>query len=414
MDRAFPLDDSKAAALGIDLWHIDNVALENGYEPGRSVVIRETSPQIFLLKFFAALRVGCPIWLADPAWGDSRMEEVVAFVNDAAPQPGAILIPTGGTTGRLRYAVHTWETLVASAEGFGEFYGEQGGHRTLCVLPMHHVSGLMQAVRVATLGGRFVAGSPHDPREGLPAGFSPEGFFLSLVPTQLRRLFDAGADDWLRGFRTILLGGAALDAPLADRARQAGLPLSPSYGMTETAAVACALKPAEFLAGAKGVGRPLPHVGISLEADSRVRICAKSLCKSMIPAGPDLSRGLLTNDVGQIDASGVLCIKCRADRAIVSGGQKIDAGEVEEVLLETGLLSDAFVVGMPDPMWGEKAVALYVEKPGFPRAEGVLRDAVRRKLSPVHVPKKWVCVPSIPRSAAGKPELRAIRVLAAG
>jgi o-succinylbenzoate---CoA ligase len=413
MDRPFPLTGSAAAALGISVTKVRAIARENGFEKVGCVVIRESDPTRFLETFFAAMEQGCAIWLASPDWGEERLRETAEMANETECEPGAILIPTGGTTGRLRFAAHTWETLSASARGFGEFFGETCGHKTLCVLPLYHVSGLMQAVRVATFGGRLVVGNAHDPRAGLPPDFSPEGFFISLVPTQLRRLLDDGAAAWLGRFKTILVGGASLDTALAARAFEARLPLSPSYGMTETAAAICALKPSEFLAGASGVGRPLPHVSVTLDADSRVRIRAKSLCAVMIPAkGADFSNGLLTNDIGEMGADGVLHIKGRADRVIVSGGQKIDAGEVEEALLETGLLTDAFVLGMSDPLWGEKVAALYAGKQASQGLEESLKNAVRRKLSPIHVPKKWVRVDAIPRNAAGKPDVAAIRAVA--
>jgi O-succinylbenzoic acid--CoA ligase len=410
MDRALPIDEKLASALGIDLWKVGEVARQNDHGAGAQV-IREASPPAFLEQFFAAVQTGHSVWIASPNWGAARMQEMATIMNETSLPEGSIMIPTGGTSGALRFALHTWETLAESAEGFGAFYRAQGGLRTLCVLPTFHVSGLMQAVRVAVLGGSLVTGDAHDPQSGLPVGFKPEGCCFSLVPTQLRRLLDEGAADWLRRFRVIIIGGAALDEALANRAREERLPLSPSYGMTETAAVACALMPEEFLAGKRGVGRPLPHVTLTLGEGSRVHIRARSLCKQLVPSGGcDLANGLLTNDIGTFDQEGILHILRRADRVIISGGEKIDPGEVEAVILATGLAKDAYVIGFPSREWGEAAAALYVSANGN-EVDSLLHTRLRETLSPAHVPKKWVRLDVIPRTSAGKPDVSAIQEL---
>lgn len=413
MDRALQIDGKLAAALGIDLWKINEAARLNDHGSG-ALVLREASPEAFLEQFFASVCGGHSVWIAAPDWGAARVREMAAIVNETPLPEGSIMIPTGGTSGVLRFAMHTWETLSESARGFGTFYGVTEGHRSLCVLPTCHVSGLMQAVRVAVLGGKLVRGDPHAPQNGLPAGFAPEDCFLSLVPTQLRRLLDDGAAEWLRRFKTIIIGGAALDDTLAQRARTERLPLSPSYGMTETAAVACALTPQEFLDGRSGVGKPLPHVTISLGEDSRVHIRAKSLCKKLVPTiGTDLSDGLLTNDIGEIDEDGFLHIKSRSDRVIISGGEKIDPGEVEAALFATGLVLDTYVIGTTSREWGEAVTVLYVPANGN-EVEPLLAARLRETLSPVHVPKTWLRVDAIPRNDAGKPDVAAIRNLANG
>ena len=75
---------------------------------------------------------------------------------------------------------------------------------------------------------------------------------ISLVPTQLQRLLRSTSTvRWLRGFRIVFLGGGPVWPDLADKAQRARLPISLSYGMTETAAMVTALRPEEFLAGSR-------------------------------------------------------------------------------------------------------------------------------------------------------------------
>ena len=391
-------------------WHLKAQTLKrSGFE--YNPVIREKNPARFLELFFDALDLNRSIWLASPDWGEMRLRELEMLMKQDAPD-GSILIPSGGTSGKLRFAIHTRETLFESARAFLEFFGQTHSHRALCVLPMHHVSGLMQAIRVALSDGRLTFGNPHDPRIGLQDDFEREGCFLSLVPTQLRRLLDDGAAEWLRGFDTIIIGGAALDSALWQRALEERLPLVPSYGMTETAAMVCALAKDDFLAGKSGAGKALPHAEITIETASgtsseknagRVRVRAKSLCKGTIPAATiDPREGLLTNDLGWLDEAGGLHIKGRADRVIICGGEKIDPAEIEEAMLATGLVRDVAVIGIPDAKWGQLAAVFYVSDTESQSVEGDLKTRIRETLSPKHVPKKWIRMDIIPRSEAGK------------
>lgn len=437
MEPYWQLLSARLGCLGLDSQRVERHPALAGIHPGTPVVLRERDPQVFLEYFFAALMRGHSLWLASPDWQDVRLGALAGLCGPLpvlggpplpSPQPPsappnldaltggqpAICIPTGGTSGRLRFAVHTWDTLAAAATGFLNFFS-QGPHRTLCTLPLYHVGGLMQAVRVLLSGGQLAMGSAHDPRMRIEAGFDPRGCFLSLVPTQLRRLLDDGAADWLAQFETIVVGGAAADPLLLETARAARLRLAPSYGMTETAAVAAALLPDEFLDGATGVGRALPHVRLRivpqpgmLPGRGRVVIRARSLCTALIPGAPiDAADGLATNDIGSFDAAGRLHIHGRSDRVVISGGLKLDPGEIEDVLMTSGLVREVAVIGQADAQWGEQAVAYYV--PVSPTVtELELRATVRSALSPAHVPKQWVSLAALPRNPMGKVLLAAL------
>ncbi len=402
-----------ANALGLDLV----AARADGAYAGRgAVVVSAHAPSAYLAQVFAAIADGRTAWLASPDWGADRMAEVARLAASNSPTLPSVMIPTGGSTGSLRFARHSAETLLASARGFLEFFPQEGGHRCLCVLPPGHVGGLMQPIRTALSGGRMAIGDPRAPLASLRNDFDPAGCFLSLVPTQLRRLLDAGAAEKLRSFGTILVGGAALDPALALRAHAERIPLAPSYGMTETAAVVAALRAEEFLSLGglgMGVGRALPHARIRVEgteaAPGAIHVQSASLCHAIVPGeAVDREHGLATSDLGWIDGRGMLHIAGRADRAIVSGGLKIDPGEIEALALSTGLVRDIVVIGLPDVEWGQAAVAFYEADEDVAER---LRARIRERLSPAHVPKRWIRTPAIPRSGAGKPDIAALRSL---
>jgi o-succinylbenzoate---CoA ligase len=387
--------------------------------------------------------------LINPAWGTRERRQVEAIVRsrhslwqgaesllaaDISPaEKGLIAIATGGSSGQLRFAVHSWSTLLAAAQAATDFFGpELNGEpmRCLCTLPLHHVSGLMQAVRV--LGLNPADRNALDPMSPTPlkladwkdlegggwSRFEPQGYLISLVPTQLQRLLDANQADWLRRFAAILLGGAPAWPQLLAQARHLELPLAPTYGMTETAAQVATLRPSLFLAGASGVGQPLPHIQLDILNSPKpsphcqpgqLQIRSPSLMLGYLD-GPDqtarftpLGSAFCPDDLGYLDDHGHLHILGRSSDKIITGGENVFPTEVEAAIRATGLVEDVAVVGIGDRTWGQAVTAIYVERanPG-PVAGPQLQAALQAHLASYKQPKHWIRVPQLPRNAQGK------------
>jgi o-succinylbenzoate---CoA ligase len=347
----------------------------------------------FILEFCTAISLQIPIFLADPRWGQLERQQLTDLIATGIPAAGRIMIPTGGTSGQLKLAMHNVATLSAAVQGFQEFYKvtEINSH---CLLPLHHVSGLMQLWRSMLTNGQFTTSSEAP---------TPESF-ISLVPTQLQRWLPERTD-WLRFFQTIIIGGAPAAASLLTQARQAKIPLSPSYGATETAAMVAALQPADFLAGASGCGQSLPHAQIQIQSTGRIEVKSRSLMLGYYPAPRTPEEYWLTDDLGEFDQQGNLQILGRDSQKIISGGEKIFPDQLEAVILATGLVQDICVFGIPDLDWGERVVACYVGNVELP----TLQSAVANRLSPVKRPKTWLAVAEIPRNAQGKIDRQQLR-----
>lgn len=361
----------------------------------------------------AALAAGRDVLIADPAWAPERRQRAQQL---AASFPGyrdepALLIPTSGSSGGLRFAIHTLATLQAAAEAYVRRFGAPATS-ALCLLPLHHIGGLMTIFRA--LAGQGVVHfadyrSLADPSAVLPSRLRT----TALVPTQLQRLLSfPKAKERLREFSHIFLGGAAAAGDLLEQARHDGLNLCPCYGMTETAAMVAALTPAEFLNGHSGVGRPLPHAHFAIDgSEQRLTIRASSLCHGYWPAQRGFSREpFLTADRASIDAEGYLHIHGRLDLLINSGGEKIDPEEVERALLGTRLVRDAAVVGVPDAEWGERVEGAVVFSTDAATI-GQVQAEVARRLAPYQRPKHLVALREIPRTAIGKVDRERLRVL---
>jgi o-succinylbenzoate---CoA ligase len=328
----------------------------------------------------------------------------------AAPPPGtAVVVATSGSTGQPRFVALTAAALRASAGATAARLG--GGARWLLALPAEHVAGVQVGVRA------LLAGAPPVVQD-LRAGFRPDDFaaatallgpgprHTSLVPTQLLRLLEAGGDALaaLRGYRAVLVGGAALDAALHARARAAGVAVVTTYGMSETAG------------GCVYDGVPLDGVTVDLADDGRILLGGPTLATGYVGLPEETAAAFSggrfrTGDLGTRDGDRLVVLG-RADDVIVTGGEKVPPAAVERVLAaQPGVLA-ACVVGLPDPEWGQVVGAAVVAR-GAADADG-WRAAVRAELGRAAVPRRLVTVPRLPVRGIGKPDRAAVAALLAG
>jgi o-succinylbenzoate---CoA ligase len=403
------------------------------------VLLAESDPAAFLAGLIAASAAGCPLVLGNPNWAIAEWQQVfelvcpdrvwadrgladraIAIGSGAEPiaaEPAAfenlkspLLIPTGGSSGRIRFVVHTWQTLTASVIGFQEYF-ESDLINSCCMLPLYHVSGLMQLMRSLLTGGTL-AMLRSNSLESKLLDFDPAEFFLSLVPTQLQRFLQTpDTARWLSRFQTVLLGGAPAWEALLCQARQHQIRLAPTYGMTETASQVVTLKPADFLQGKAGCGQVLPHASLKIldEAGAElptgevgaIAIQATSLMVGYFPPEAPTARSrFLTDDLGYFDMQGYLHVVGRSSQKIITGGENVFPAEVEAAIRSTGLVKDVCVLGVSDRDWGEMVVGVCVAiaPESIPRVEAALEP----RLAKYKRPKRWLLLPELPRNAQGK------------
>lgn len=392
---------------------------------GARVLLIDEDPSVFLGGFLAGVALGKAVFVGNPLWGECEWEQVGAVlrpdlvwgktpswggkvVADGLELSGKIMIPTGGSGGRVRFAYHDWASLMASVVGTQAFMGG-GAIDACCVLPLYHVSGLMQVLRTFATGGRLFLGD----WKRWVAGDLPEadlsGYSLSLVPTQLSRLLEVtGSEVFLKKFKVIFLGGAPASFELLEKGRALGLPLSPTYGMTETAAMVAAVQPKDFLEGEQGVGCALPHAEIGVE-EGGIVVRSKALFQGYFPEKPRVCMCYNTGDTGVVDADGRLSGVRRRDAVIISGGEKVDPRVVEDALLAIDGVMAAHVVGLDDPDWGQRVGVVYVAESFVKEAD--LMQQFRGELAAFMVPKSWARVDAIPVDEKGKVSAAALRAI---
>lgn len=320
------------------------------------------------------------------------------------PPPGtAVVLGTSGSTGEPKLVALPAAALRASAEATATRLGGSAGW--LLALPGEHIAGAQVIVRAVLADADPLV---QDLRQGFrPASFAAGTAALgdrrrhtSLVPTQLLRLLDDAAGlTALRSYAAVLVGGAALDPTLHDRARAAGVHVVTTYGMSETAG------------GCVYDGVPLDGVLLDIDAGGRIRLAGPTLATGYLgrAGDPAFADGWFhTGDLGRI-RDGRLEVLGRADDVIITGGANVAPGAVERVLAAQPGVQAACVVGVPDPEWGQIVAAAVVRGPESPADwTAHLRAAVRTELGRAAVPRRWCELDALPLRGIGKPDRMAV------
>ncbi len=408
------------------------------------IILAEREPTRFLAGFIAACAADCPLFLCNPDWGTQEWQQVFDLVqpniilgtpnsqfpipNSPSPIPHSpfpliprggpefpiphpIMIPTGGSSGKIKFAIHTWETLIASVQGFAEYF-QLNQVNSFCVLPLYHVSGLMQFMRSFTTAGKLVI-SPFKAIESAQIpNIEPTEFFISLVPTQLQRLLQKPElIESLSQFKTVLLGGAPAWDELLKEARFHRIKLAPTYGMTETASQIATLKPNDFLNGKVSAGQILPHAQVTIcnqqgkilaaNQIGNIIIKAKSLSLGYYPEISENQDYFQVDDLGFLDNQGDLNIVGRSSNKIITGGENIYPPEIEAVIRATQKVNDVCVIGIADKLWGQVLTAIYVPKDHSTDTLEI-KTLLKDKLSKFKIPKHWIPQSSLPYNSQGK------------
>jgi O-succinylbenzoic acid--CoA ligase len=345
--------------------------------------------------------------------------------------PG-VVVASGGSSGQPRLCLHPLRHLQRSAQATAEWLVDTGisPEHSLVFnpLPFHHVSGLMPWWRSRQWGATHVWLSPERMKQPTDLlefsksqpGWDEKAVVLSLVPTQLARLIgDPAGRTWLEHFSVIWVGGAALSDELAQRARSAGLRLSPSYGATETAAMVTAVAPEAFLAGENGCGSPLVDVDLRQNSEGALQVrtprlaacCWSADQPNQLLSLTDAAGWWTSGDAALLEPSQLgrrLLIQGRLDGALLSGGEVVFPERLEQCLWRQAQsydlpLRDVLIVGIPHPVWGQQLVALVcAKKPEELDALLAVLPTFSTAWSAAEQPKRWLGCAELKRNAAGK------------
>ena len=339
----------------------------------------------------------------------------------ALPPEATMVQLTSGSTGTPKPVVLGRAALEAAVDACADFAAAFAGHAVFSPMPQFHAMGgavvleHLLAGSSVLVANRFVPGDDRKrmQRAEVRALVGSPSYFRMLLRLQMSK------GDALPALRACVLGSASVDGALLAGLREASpaLSLHLRYGLSEAFGPLTRLDvaPEDALPPRGCVGAPLAGVELDVPADpeapDEVRARAPSVALGLWREGAlqplaDREGWLGTGDVGFRDAAG-LHLRGRRSQFIKRQGYRIDPGEIEEALVSHPGVADAVVVGVPDPMAGQRIVAA-VEAREAPETKALLAWC-RSRLAPYKVPQKIERVEALPRTRSGKPDRAAVR-----
>ena len=354
-----------------------------------------------------------------PALAAPTLAELVDGAPDeplpTRPRRGRTIVLTSGTTGTPKGAHRPEPRSWLPAAAVLSRIPLRAGRTTVVAAPVFHTWGFAALQLSLALGSTVVLRRRFDPATVLADVQTHRADALFVVPVMLQRLLELPAAERTHdtsSLRVVAASGSALGVPLVRRVlAELGPVLYNLYGSTEVSWVSIAT-PAELAASPSTAGRaPLGTRLAVLDDDGgpvatgtvgRVFVGNGMLFEGYTRAGEDkeVRDGLMsTGDLGHLDADGLLHLDGRSDDMVVSGGENVYPGEVEDVIAAMDGVREVTVVGVQDERFGARLAAYVV-------GDGVDADAVRahvgKRLARFSVPRDVVLLDALPRNATGK------------
>ena len=371
-----------------------------------------------------------PVSLAGSVDGGAGALDLVANSEaDGAPAPGhpaaddvALVLHTSGTTSRPKIVPLRQRHLARSAAGIAESLALTAGDRSLQVMPLFHIHGLLAGLLAPLSAGGAVA---------CTEGFDAFRFFAQLealepsyytaVPTMHQMVISRSGRhrDTARsaGLRFVRSSSASLPAPvLHELGDLFGAPVIEAYGMTEATHQMCANPLPPAVAKPRSVGVPtgielavLDDRNRPLPPDQRGEVSIKgSTVIDGYENNPEANAASFTDgwfrtgDEGYVDGDGYLFLTGRLKEQINRGGEKVSPLEVDEALLGHPAVAQAVTFAVPHPKLGEEVAAAVVAAEGSDVDERELRRFVSQSLAAFKVPRRILVLDELPKGATGK------------
>jgi fatty-acyl-CoA synthase len=378
-----------------------------------------------LLEGVAPPRGRFRAWTDEPGGADTLEALIHSGRDTAPPRPGAeakVILLTSGTTGTPKGAPRSDPRSISALGGLLQRVPFRTREVTELPAPMFHTLGFAHALLGLGLGSTLVIRRRFDPETVLASIERHRPSAMVAVPVMLQRLVDHGVTGHDVGsLRIIFVAGSQLGAELCVRATQAfGPVLYNMYGSTEVAYATLA-DPQQLALEPGSVGTPIPGALVRIVDDAgrpvppgvtgRIFVGNKVQFEGYTGGGSkQVIDGLMSSgDVGHFDEHGFLFVDGRDDDMIVSGGENVFPGEVEEKLASHPAVAEAAAIGVPDETFGQRLRAYVVVRPGRTVTEDELKDYIRANLARYKTPRDVVFVDALPRNPTGKVLKRQLR-----
>lgn len=329
---------------------------------------------------------------------------------------------TSGTTGFPKGVRQTVGNHQASALSSVLNIGLSEEDVWLCAVPLFHISGFSILVRSLLYGNQVKLYRKFDQAEAIEDIAFGKVTHMSVVAVILERILEGLEKKGLKAsskFKLILAGGGPVPINYLERAKQLGLAVSQTYGMTETSSQTATLSNEDSRRKIGSAGKPLFFNQIKI-----ANVVGPNDVGEILIRGPHVTPGyvgrfanisstidgwLHTGDIGYLDEEGYLYVVDRRSDLIISGGENIYPAEIENILMSHEAIQEAGVCGMDDETWGQIPVAFVVLKQDISKDD--LLDYCLSKLAKYKVPKAFYFVDSLPRNASNKLMRRKLKEL---
>ena len=327
------------------------------------------------------------------------------------------IIYTSGTTGNPKGAVLTHKSLVSDAECFSQAMPVSEKDNILCILPLYHclawtciiLSGFLHKSSVTILD-TFV------PKDVIAGIRQYQVTVMYGVPSVYGLLLKTASAEDLQSLRLFMSGGASLPQQVAeDFERKFGIGVTEGYGLSEASPVV-ATNP-QFRAKLLSIGLPIPGVAVRIVDPDGNELPAGEVGE-LVVKGPNVMKGyfnlpaetartlrdgwLHTGDLAYRDEEGYLFIKDRLKDMIITHGENIYPREIEELLYRYPGVTEAAVIGRPDPVRGQRGCAYLVFEGGQALDKKAIKAYLRGKLAAYKIPREYVQLTTLPKNQSGK------------
>jgi fatty-acyl-CoA synthase len=345
-----------------------------------------------------------------------------------SPEDPMLLMYTSGTTGVPKGALLPHRKTLFNALNAQLFFELTRRDRVLVCVPLFHSFGLkILSLPALYAGASLVLQAAFDPAETWRT-LQREGVtLLGGVPTMFRALldaYDAQRPD-TRSLRFLFTAGAAIPVELVHAFEQRGLVLKQGFGQTETS-ILCCLDARDAVRKAGSVGRPVFHCELRIVrretlalAPGRWSDCAPGETGEIVVRGPIAMLGywerpqasaetlreggwLVTGDLGAFDDEGFVTLTGRSRELFISGGENVYPRQVEATFEAHPAIREIAVVGIADVRFGEVGRAYVVARDGAALDLEALRAWARERLAAFKIPREFVVLKELPRTASGK------------
>jgi fatty-acyl-CoA synthase len=384
-------------------------------------------------EFASIAAGGAPVVLLDEA-AQSSATKLAPDVASApvllrAPSDLMRLMYTSGTTDRPKGVMLSYDNMYWKSADQTVVLGLSAETRLLVVGPLYHVGALdLPGIAVLWHGGLLSIHRNFEPDQALAAIEAEKlnaAWFAPVMTTAIltcanRQRYDVSSLRWaigggertpearIRAFSQYFTNARYIDA----------------YGLTESCGGDSFMEAGREIEKIGSTGRANPHVEIEIRDDSGQRLASGENGEICL-RGPKVTRGywkdsektkaaffgdwFRTGDIGYLDDDGFLYLTDRKKDMIISGGENIASSEVERVIYEMPQVREVAVIGMPDPRWGERPVAVVVLTDNAALELSDLAEHCRKRLAAFKVPKQLIIRDHLPRNPSGKVLKRVLR-----